>query len=267
MKVYIAVDMEGATGICCRDQISGSGPLYAEGRRLLTLDVNAAVQGALDGGASEVLVADVHSNSFNLIHDLIHPKAQVFYGRAPRAPRFPFLDESVGAFFLVGYHAMAGTRSAVMEHTMSSHDWFRLLLNGKESGEAAIDAAIAGERGVPTVLLTGDDAVCAEARAFFPGIETVSVKKGTGRHGALCLSLAATEKLIREGARRAVEKAKTVKPYVLQTPVQVGLVYKHTENADGLYASESEGWKRIDGYSVERSFPRISDWYGGQWKA
>lgn len=265
MKVYMAVDMEGATGIGSRQQTGEGSPLYQEGRRLLTRDVNAAVQGALDGGATEVLVADVHSNSYNLVHEMIHPQAKVFYGQGPRSPRFPYLTKDTGAFFLVGYHAMAGTRFGVLEHTMSSKDWAKVEVNGVAFGEAAIDGAIAGELGIPTVLATGDRALCDETRHFFPSIETAVVKEGTGRHGALCLSVAATEKLIREAAARAVAGAAKAKPFVVPGPVRVRLTYKHTENADGVYGERPGEWKRIDGHTIERQFARLSDWFGGQW--
>ena len=163
MKIYMTVDMEGATGICCREQTMKGNAYYAEGRRLLTGDVNAAVEGALEGGATEVLVADMHDGSFNFLLEEVHPAAEVIHG-GRGGPRFPYLDGSVDAMFIVAYHARAGTRGAVLEHTMSSQSWFRVTVNGREIGEVGIDAALAGAAGVPVVLVTGDDKVCAESR-------------------------------------------------------------------------------------------------------
>ena len=122
MKIFIAVDMEGISGINCPDYVMKDSRLYAAGQRLATKDVNAAVRGAFDGGADEVIVADVHSNSGNLLVEELDPRAKLMAG-LPHQPRFPFLDEQVNGMFLLGYHAMAGTPNANLEHTMSSKAW------------------------------------------------------------------------------------------------------------------------------------------------
>lgn len=102
---------------------------------------------------------------FNVLHDLVHPEAKVVYG-SNRGARFPYLDESADHFFAVGYHAMAGTMNGVLEHTMSSEQYFRVTANGRPIGELAIDAGIAGLSGVPAALVTGDDKMCAEGAAL-----------------------------------------------------------------------------------------------------
>ncbi len=260
MKVYISVDMEGATGICCREQTNKGDPAYEEGRRLLTGDVNAAVAGALAGGATEVIVADMHSASFNLLPSDVHPAAQVLYGTAGGGPRFAFLDRSVDAVFLLAYHARAGTREAVLEHTMSSASWFRVTVNGREVGELGIDAALAGSVGVPVVLVSGDDKVCREARELLGPIETAVVKQGLGRHRALCLSPERTAELIRAAAQRAVALSGKIKPLSFGPDVEVALTYKHTEHADAAPSGE-----RIDGYTVVHRYREFADWYGGVW--
>lgn len=265
MKVYIAADMEGATGVCSREQCSKSSSYYDEGRKLLISDVNAAIEGALAGGADEIIVADMHDGSFNLSHPDVHSAASVIYGVPHDGPRYPFLDESVDVMFLIAYHAKAGTHWGTLEHTMSSRNWFRVTANGTEIGEVGIDAALAGSVGVPVTLVTGDDKVCAEAQRLLGPIETVAVKKGLGRHRALCLPMEQTKALIREAAQRAVSLGDQIEPLSFGSPVEVVTTYKHTELADGTHL-ESPSERRVDGYTVARSYERFADWYGGVWE-
>jgi D-amino peptidase len=264
MKVYITVDMEGASGVCCREQTGKESPLYQEGRRLLTGDVNAAVEGALAGGATEVIVADMHSSSFNLIPDQVHPAAKVIYGVPHSGPRFPYLDKSVEVMFAVGYHAMSGTQWGVLEHTMSSLHWRKVTVNGRAVGELGIDAGLAGAAGVPVVLVTGDDKVCREARQFLGRVETVQVKQGVGRHRAMCLSPEKAQALIRAAAERALKLKRKIKPLVFKSPTAVAITYKHTEAADGA-ALNSPDEKRIDAFTIVRKYRKYADWYGGTW--
>jgi len=266
MKIYMTVDMEGATGICCREQTMKGNPYYAEGRRLLTGDVNAAIEGALEGGATEILVADAHNGSFNFLLEELHPAAQVIHG-THGGPRFPYLDHSVGAMFIVAYHARAGTLAATLEHTMSSASWFRLTVNGREIGEVGIDAALAGAAGVPVVLVTGDDKVCAEAKELLGAIETAVVKQGLGRHRAKCLLPKESHARIREAARRAVGRKDQIQLLSFGSPVEVVLTYKHTEHADAARGPAAcLEFERLDGYTVRYKFRHLADWYGGVWR-
>lgn len=152
MKIYISVDMEGISGINSPEHVKRDGRLYAEGRRLLTDDVNAAVRGAFEGGADEVIVADMHGGSNNLIIPEVDPRAMLLEG-APRSPRFAFLDKTVDGMVLLGYHAMNGTLEATLEHTMSSASWHKFTVNGTPWGELAIDATLAAEAGVPVIMV------------------------------------------------------------------------------------------------------------------
>jgi D-amino peptidase len=264
MKVYIAVDMEGATGICSREQCSKGSPYYSEGRKLLLSDVNAAVEGALAGGAKEIIVADMHNGSFNLSHLDLHPAADVVYGVPHKGPRYPYLDESVDVMFLIAYHAKAGTHWGTLEHTMSSQSWFRVTANGVEIGEVGIDAALAGSVNVPVTLVTGDDKVCAEAQDLLGPINVAVVKTGLGRHRALCLSVEKTRDLIQDAARRALLLKDEIRPLSFGSPVEVITTYKHTELADGAHLNSADE-RRIDGYTVARTYQRFADWYGGVW--
>ena len=265
MKIYISVDMEGISGINSHEYVLRTEKLYPTGQRLMTADVNAAVRGAFDGGADEVIVADMHGASGNLLVEELDPRAKLLAG-TPHQPRFPFLDEQVNGMFLLGYHAMAGTLHANLEHTMTSKAWHKFCVNGKPYGELGIDAEIASEAGVPVVMVSGDDKLCEEAAAWLPGVETAMVKQGLGRQSALCLSPLMGNQKVYEHARRAVERLCTGEAFWLPTvnsPARVAITYKMMPDAD---AANGYGTKRLDGYTVETTYDRLSHMYGGIWK-
>lgn len=248
MRIYIAVDMEGISGIVIREQVFKGERVYEESRHLLVGDVNAAVQGALDGGADEVLVVDAHGDGFNFIPEDLHEAAQYIIGGG-RQERFPFLVGS-DALFLVGYHAMAGTENAIRDHTMSSANWQDFMLNGETVGEISIDAAVAGYFGVPVALVTGDDKACAEAERFLPGVETAVVKWGLGRHSGRILAPKRARQIIRSQAAVATRRAKELPPYRIAPPITVRLRYTGTDLIDRKAFDETTTIK-IDGRTVE----------------
>lgn len=261
MKIYISVDMEGVSGINCPDYVTRDGRLYAVGQRLATADTNAAVRGAFDGGADEVIVADMHGGSGNLLVESLDPRAMLMAG-VPHQPRFPFLRGSDG-LFLLGYHAMAGTQGANLEHTMTSAAWHRFCVDGRPYGELGIDAEIAAEYGVPVVMVSGDDKLCVEAQEWLGEVECAQVKWGIGRQSALCLSPARGQELVYEHARRAVERLKRGEAFVFpetHNPARVAITYKMMPDAD---AANVYGTRRLDGYTVETTWPSLSAMYGG----
>ncbi len=265
MKIYISVDMEGISGISSPEYVLKDERLYAAGQRLATADVNAAVAGAFDGGADEVIVADMHGSSGNLLVESLDPRAKLLTG-TPHQPRFPFLDESVNGLFLLGYHAMAGTLHANLEHTMTSKSWHKFCVNEKPYGELGIDAEIASESGVPVVMVSGDDKLCEEAQNWLPGVEAAMVKQGLGRQSALCLSPKAGNQKVYEHAKRAVERLVRGDAFWLPTvnsPARVTITYKMMPDAD---AANIYGTRRLDGYTVENTYEKLSHMYGGIWK-
>lgn len=264
MKIYIAVDMEGISGICSPEYVLTSGRHYAAGQRLLTADVNAAVRGAFDGGADEVIVADVHGGSGNILVESLDSRALLLAGNHFPC-RFPFLDDDVDGMFLIGYHAMAGTRMANLEHTMSSAAWHRFCVNGTPYGEVEIDAEIAAESGVPVVMVSGDDKLCEESRAWLGDIEAAVVKQGLARQSALCLSPAQGNRVVYAHAKRAVERlasGEKFRPAEVVSPAVVALTYKMVPDAD---AASIPGTRRIDGYTVETPCEHLSDMFRGIW--
>jgi D-amino peptidase len=223
MKVYVITDMEGISGICRKGQVSRGDPLYAQGRHYMTQDINACVEGCLAGGATQVVVQDTHGGSSHVIWEDLDPRAEYVIGR-PGGRRFDRIEEFDG-LILLGYHAMAGTPEAILEHTMSSVHWQNLWLGGRKCGEIGIDAAIAADNGVPTIMVSGDDKACHEAEEFLPGVVTACVKTGLALEGGRLLSMKAAHKVITESASDAVQKIGQIEPVVVDKPVTLRLEY------------------------------------------
>ena len=262
MKIMMGVDLEGITGVVSREHTSLDGRLYPEAVALMAGDINAAVAGLLDAGADEVIVWDNHHTALNAPCLSLHPGATYRRGGSPNGLRWPGLDGGVDGLILLGYHAQAGTLGGVLEHTMSSASWARLSVNGRPIGEIGIDGALAGAVGVPVIMVSGCDKLCAEARGLFgPDVATACVKTGYARHGAMCLPPEKTAALIRAAAAEAVGRVGRVKPLDLGCPAVVELTYKHTDHADAADLRPFAG-RRIDGYTCRWTCPDFAAWMG-----
>jgi D-amino peptidase len=220
MNVFVMVDMEGISGICKGVQVSEGEP-YQTGRRYLTQDVNACVEGCIAGGAKRVVVRDAHWQGFNFVWEDLDDRAEYIQGSSGRQ-RMPDIAKFDG-LILLGYHAMAGTAEAILEHTMSSRAWQNFWINGVKSGELAIDAGMAGDHGVPVIMVSGDDKVCREAKRFFKDVIAVQVKKGFDVEGGQMLPRQRAHQLIRRGAEQACREYKRFKPYKVTKPVTMRL--------------------------------------------
>ncbi|MEM2941469.1 MAG: M55 family metallopeptidase [Thermoproteota archaeon] len=245
MKVYILTDMEGASYIVREQQTEPGNKEYEEACLLLTRDVNAAVEGALEGGASEVLVNDLHGarDGFNLVPEELHEEAKYVAG-GPRPCRMAGVDRSFNLAFMIGYHAMAGTKGAVLDHTMSTRVIVNAYINDKQVGEIGIDAAILGYFEVPVGLVSGCRMAVEEAKALLGRVETVTVKEGFSRNFAVCLPPTRSRKLIRESAKKAVQNAGNFKPFKVDPPVVLKVEYSHPNYAD--IQCRTPGVERLD---------------------
>ena len=249
MKIYIITDMEGISGICHEEQVKRESPHYGPARSLLCADVNAAIAGAFDGGATEVVVNDGHGGGFNLI--LSEMDARAVYERPNGGmDLMPALDATFAGLFCVGYHAMAGTLNGFLDHTQSSASWFNYSINGRPTGELGQCGAWAGSYNVPVLLVTGDQAACVEAREFFGEIEVVPVKQGIGRQHARCMHPETARTAIREGAQRAMGLIGKVYPYRVVPPLTVRLEYYRSDMADAV--ARRPGTTRVNARTVER---------------
>ncbi|MBS1717288.1 MAG: M55 family metallopeptidase [Armatimonadetes bacterium] len=255
MKVFISTDIEGITGLVGWSQCEGPGEGYdwPFARRMYTHDVNAAIRGARAGGASEVVVKDSHGSCRNLLIDELEPGTTLISGiGAGQNGMMEGIDASYGASMLVGYHAMAGTPEAVMEHALAG-GLHRCWINGVEAGEILASAGVAGAFGVPMVLVTSDVAGCKEAIAAIPGVETYAVKEGIGKFMGSLEHPSETGKGIEAAAKRAVERAKAIKPLVIEGPVTWRIEF-HTVNEVDLCCL-LPGVNRVNGYTVEFTSP------------
>jgi len=224
MKILIATDMEGITGVTNWDQVTPGHAEYARFRKLMTDDVNAAARGAFDAGADEVLVADGHWAGSNILLEELDSRVRLNSGSPSPLSMIQGLDQSVDGVLFVGYHARQGSQKAVLDHTWSSLCVANLWLNDVIAGEYTLNAAIAGHYHVPVLMISGDQTASAQAVEQLGPLETAVVKQATGRFAAECLPPGITQELIRETAKRAVGrvmKKDSPKPFVLKSPVNV----------------------------------------------
>jgi len=219
MKVYIFCDMEGISGISGSDYVTTDGRNYALGRQYMTWDINACVRGCFAGGADTVLVRDGHGGGDNVLWSQLDQRVELVQGSGGER-RMPGLEEC-DALMLPGYHAMAGTRGALLEHSYSSKHIQNMWMNGRLAGEFGIDAGIAADFGLPVIMTSGDDKFCAEARDWLPNVVTAQVKVGITCQGARLLPTEAAHKLIEEKAEEAVGLIGTIKPLQVERPVTI----------------------------------------------
>ncbi|HKN62894.1 MAG TPA: M55 family metallopeptidase, partial [Gaiellaceae bacterium] len=215
-------------GIVKWEQTSGGEKLYDEGRVLYTEEINAAVRGAKNAGATEVVVMDCHgaggAYDFNsLVPDLLEPTCE-YVVQQEWTEYTAFLESGCDAALFVGMHAMAGTPDGVLSHTVSGQAWQRLSFNGTLVGETGINAALCGHFGVPVLLVTGDRAVCREGKVLLgDGLTTVEVKEGLGRFSARMQTPQRARSLIQEGAYKALSDLTAVAPYDPGKPCEIAI--------------------------------------------
>lgn len=248
MRIYIHTDMEGISGIDTIDMIQKTDARRREADELLMADVNAAVAGAFDGGATVVTVLDSHGGGGNFIAGRLDPRAE----NDTKANRkwWGKLDGSYDGTFFIGAHAMAGTQNGFLDHTQSSMKWFNYRANGRRMGELAQWAIVAGHFGVPMLMVSGDEAACVEARQFFQPLETAVVKRGVGRNRAELVPVKEAQGRIREAARRAVALVGKATPFRPTMPMEVILEVYRSDFADEI--AGRPGIERLDARTIRK---------------
>jgi D-amino peptidase len=250
MRVYISVDMEGIAGVVHEDQTDPTEPRhsgeYNRFRRLMTNEANAAIAGALEAGANAVLVNDSHWLMRNLLAEDLHPAAELLSGGPKRLSMVEGIDTGFDAAIFIGYHARAGTRNATIDHTYTSRV-YEARINGEPVGELALNAAMAGVFGVPVVLVSGDQAIAAEAKALLgAGIETVIVKEALGRFAARSIAPALACERIRVAAAGALRRKHAA--FAFGSPIRLEVDFALTQMAD--MAELVPGADRMSGRTV-----------------
>ncbi|PWB70080.1 MAG: peptidase M55 [Anaerolineales bacterium] len=235
MKILIATDMEGITGVTTWEQVTPGSAEYARFRKLMTQDVNAAVRGAVEAGADEVIIADGHWNGSNILIEELDPRARLNTGSPSPFSMMQGIDETADGVFFVGYHARNGSPDAVLDHTWSSKTVANVWLNDILTGEYGLNAAVAGHFSVPVIMASGDQTACAQIVELLGDIETAVVKQAVGRYAAECLPPQMTQDMIFMSAAQAVERLEdgdAPDPFVLDAPVRVTVEFFSSDMAD-----------------------------------
>lgn len=253
MKVYIMTDMEGVAGVASFEDFTRPESRYYEvGRQLTTGEVNAAVEGALSAGASEILVVDGHgAGAIDPL--LLHPAAQVLL----RPSGYPFgVDETFDCALIIGQHAKAGTLDGHLWHTQTQA-WIDCTVNGVSLGETGQSMLMCSEYGVPVVALSGDEACCREARELVPEIATAAVKRGLNRHSAIHLHHERARRLIRAAVQDGIRRRQEISRFWIEPPYEMVVIWedaegtvkrgvKHADTIVGVFTAEYEQITTLD---------------------
>jgi len=229
LKIFISVDMEGLTGVVNWDDVSRNGKDYGYFRKVMAQETNAAIEGALEAGATEIIVRDSHGSALNIIPEMLNKNSKLI--RDWSGGFFSMMegiDESFDAVVFIGYHAKAGTPNAILEHTMSSKNIIDISVNNVSLPEAGINALIAGYYNVPVVFVAGEKALCNQVKELFGEVETVAVKEGLG-NAALNLHPETSQERIKNGVKNALINLKKYRPFKLDPPYVLVVKYKNEE--------------------------------------
>ena len=249
MKIHIHTDLEGVSGIDRMEQVGPDGADDRAACEKLMGDLNAAVAGAFDGGATHVTVLDSHAGGGNFILDLLDDRAA--NDTRPNKKWWGLLDDSYDGAFFIGAHPMAGTINGFLDHTQSSRHWFDYSINGRSMGELAQWAIHAGNFGVPLLMVSGDEAACAEARAFFDPVETAAVKQGLCRNRAQAYPLEEARRRIHDAAERAMGLLGKARPLRPICPMDIRLTWTRADFCDACMARWPDA-ERLDARTARR---------------
>jgi D-amino peptidase len=215
LRIFISVDMEGIGGLTTLRQTTRGTDDYAWARMLMTQEANAAIAGAGDAGALDIVVSDAHGDMGNLLPHELDPRADLVQG----TPKLPWsmmtgIEEGFTGCVFLGYHAGAGTQAAILDHTYTG--WFAdIRVNGETWNETHLNAALAGTFEVPVLFVSGDEQCCAQAQAVLPWVKTFATKTGyasrSGRTRSPKTVQDATRRLVSDAVRGA-ERAEVWKP-------------------------------------------------------
>lgn len=264
MKILIAADMEGISGVTCWDQVDSTHIEYQRFRRIMTAEVNAAIAGAAEAGVDELVVTDGHGEGNNILIEELDQRARLNSGNGSPFSMIQGIDKTTRGVFFIGYHARAGSQSAVLAHTWSASRIANVWLNNILVGEYGLNAAVAGHFGVPILMISGDQTTCAQAVELLGPIETVVVKLASGYFSAECLSPQMTQLKIHKAAQRAVKRLKISKvtnPFIVTKPVQVTIEFRQPEFADRAECLPDT--KRLDGVRIEFIVPDMPSAHTG----
>ncbi|MFT4415932.1 M55 family metallopeptidase [Fredinandcohnia humi] len=231
MKIFISADIEGISGVATNQQLKTPGE-YQRFRKLMTQDVNAAIEGAFNGGATEVVVADGHGNMSNIFIEDLDTRARLVQGSNRVMCQLEGLDESFDGIMFVGHHGReGGSERTIISHSLAGICVNEMKINGKVVGETEMNAMVAGAFKVPAIFISGDDAYVAEVHETLPDVEAAIVKRGIDRFAAELIHPEVAQQLIREKAEAAVKKIDTFRPLQVEGPTTFEIEFKGPNQA------------------------------------
>jgi len=234
LKVYISVDLEGIAGVVTADQLGPTGFEYGRAREFMTGEALAAIAGARDAGATQIVVSDSHGNGESLLIDKFPPDVTIIRSWPRPLMMMQGIDSTFDAAVFIGYHASTTNPAGVRAHTISSAHLASVELNGVSMPESGINAAIAGYFGVPIVAISGDNVAVAEAQALIGNMEGAVVKQAISFHSAATMTPEAAQVLVRQKVKAGVQRHASLRPYVVRSPVRLDVTFKNYTPAEML---------------------------------
>ncbi len=247
-KIYISVDMEGIGAIVSSAQTSSGQFEYGKGRKLMTDEVNAAIEGCLEAGAGEIVVSDSHGNAQNLIPDELHEAALLIRSFPRTLLQMEGIDDTFDGVVFIGYHPKEGTPQANLSHTIWGSKIFEIKINGEPVSEATFNASVAGHFNVPVIMVAGDQNVAKEALDTFGPVETVITKESLAWLSAVSRHPRLICEEIKEKSKESVQRIKEMKPYIIKPPIKMELTFKHIYDAEAF--SYLPWVKRVGGKTI-----------------
>jgi D-amino peptidase len=259
MKLFLSTDFEGTSGIVAWEQIMEGMAEYEQGRQLLTDEVNAVINGALEAGATDIVVNDSHSFMRNLHPQDLAGQATLITGQHKPLYMMQELDASFDGVCFISYHGSIGAEHAVLSHTYNPRAIWEVRINGEIVGESGINALVAAHYGVPIIFVSGDEATASEAQFIAPNAEKVIVKQSLGRFAASHIHPSIACDMLHVGAARAVENIGTMQPPQFQLPVKVEITFLVADMAE--WAHWIRGVERVDARTVKLTSENLLDLY------
>lgn len=259
MRLFLSTDFEGTSGIVAWEQIIEGSAEYEQGRRLLTNEVNAVINGAIEAGATEFVVNDSHHHMRNLHPQDLHGHAKLITGRHKPLYMMEGLDASFDGVCFVSYHGSIGAEHAVLSHTYNPGAIWEVRINGEVVGESGINALVGAHYGVPIIFVSGDTVTAQEAQRIAPNAEKVVVKQSLGRFAAANLHPTVACELLRAGATRAVRNLDTMRPPEFKQPVSLEVTFLVADMAE--MALWVRGVERVGPRTVALASENLLDLY------
>jgi D-amino peptidase len=230
MRIMISADMEGATGVTWSDDVKPGTEPWQRFRKMFTGDVNAAIAGLFDGGASDILVNEAHSTQRNLLLEDLDGRARMLTGKHKPLSMMQGIDSGLDGVVFLGYHVGAGL-DGVLSHTYLPNSITGVWLDGVHASEGRLNAALAAEHGVPVLLVTGDDLTCVDAAEYAPAAQHVAVKECVSRYAAICLPPRRTAAEIAAAAKTSMASAGRVEPRSAPHRIEIEFDATHLAHA------------------------------------